>query len=58
VRTDGRRGSHPRVAAELGLRPQSVDGALYALRRRLGVASTGEAARWLDAHQPGWRDEP
>jgi DNA-binding CsgD family transcriptional regulator len=58
LRTDRRPGARRRIATELGLRPQSVDAALYALRRRLGVASTGEATTWLDEHRPGWRDGP
>ena len=58
LRTDKRRGSHGQIAAELGLRPQTVDTDLYEMRKRIGVASTSAAAAWLDEHDPGWRDEP
>jgi DNA-binding CsgD family transcriptional regulator len=48
--------SHTRIGEELGLRPQSVARHLYLLRKRLGVRSTPDAVRWLDAHRPEWRD--
>jgi DNA-binding NarL/FixJ family response regulator len=48
--------SHTRIATELGVRPQTVAGQLYLLRKRLGAASTRDAALWLDAHRPDWRD--
>jgi HNH endonuclease len=54
--TDMRYGSHLRVAADLGLRPQTEASQMWQIRKRLGVKSTREAVAWLDAHRPGWRD--
>ena len=48
--------SHTRIAEQLGVRPQTVAAGLYLLRKRLGVRSTPDAVRWLDAHRPRWRD--
>ena len=56
LRSGMRYGSQQRVAAELGLRPQTVRSELYAMRKRLGVASPRAAAAWLDEHVPEWRD--
>jgi DNA-binding CsgD family transcriptional regulator len=51
-----KRKSHTRMAARLGVRPQTVATQLYLLRKRLGVASTPDAVQWLDAHRHGWRN--
>jgi DNA-binding CsgD family transcriptional regulator len=56
VRSDKRYGSNQRVAAEVGLRPQSVASQMWQMRERLGVASNREAVAWLDEHRPQWRD--
>jgi DNA-binding CsgD family transcriptional regulator len=50
--------SHTKIAATLGVRPQTVSANLYLLRKRLRVANTLEAVAWLDDHQPHWRDSP
>jgi DNA-binding CsgD family transcriptional regulator len=47
--------SHARIAAKVGVRPQTVAAQLYLLRKRLGAASTRDAVQWLDTHRPDWR---
>ena len=55
VGSDMRYGSHQRIAVDLGLRPETVASQMWAMRKRMGVASTREAVAWLDEHQPHWR---
>ena len=55
LKAGGRYGAGRLAATELGLTTQTLADHLYALRRRLGVATTAEAAKALDEREPGWR---
>ena len=56
LRFGPRRGALKAAAADVGVAYSTAANQLVRTRARIGVATTQEAIRWLDEHQPGWRD--